>query len=279
MWRAVLAVRGTPSDHDAVAAVDVVDVTAPHVLAVALEDAAAPVVVAGHPIDATAARTACSLLVAHRPDVPVTLWLTAHTTGATLAALRLARAATDDAGHGMRILADTLNRTWSAVVLDSVARLEHPNPTLGQHLRSWLPGTRFVVRQGPRPRAVAASAVTSLLEGVPRAEHDLLVDAGATDDPVTRAVVTAVAPERTLPLGIPVTDTARRYGRRERFELSLLPRPGIWSVPGPATRCPGCGLSVPGQVCVFCRTTGDVPGPPPGDVVSAGPVLTAGVGR
>jgi hypothetical protein len=274
MWRAVLAVRGVPGPHDAGDAVEIVDVTAPHALAVTLEDATSPVLVVGHAADTTAVRTACGLFAAHRPDTPVAAAFTAHTTGAALAALRLARAATDDAGHARRVWHEALKRGWSAVVLDSVARLERPNPTLAQHVRSWLPGSRFAVRQGPHPRAVDARAASLLVEDIPRGEHDLLVDVGAAEDPVTRAVVAAVAPRRLLPLGIPATDTARLYGRRERFELSLVPDPGTWPVPRPGPACRTCGLATTGQACAFCRTV-EVPAPAPSPVAPRVPAGAA----
>jgi hypothetical protein len=261
MWRAVLAVRGTPGRVDMGDTVDVVDVTAPHTLALALEDVTSPVVVAGHRADATTVRTACALLSAHRPDVPVAAVFTPHTTGATLAALQLARTAADEAGHGLHLWREAMNLGWSAVVLDSVARLDRPNPTLAQHVRSWLPGTRFAVRQGPEPRAVDAVAVASLLGGFPRGGHDLRVDVGAADDPVTRAVATAVGPQRLLPVGVPPTDTARLYGRRERFELSLVPNPDTWSPPAPGPACWTCGLATSGRACAFCHTVAADPVP------------------
>lgn len=253
MWRAVLATTGTPGLDESSAGVGVVDVTDPAALAIVAEDDEAPLVLVSHTSDARAAAVAATFVVAHRPDRLVCHVASAHAPLALLVALGTALDATRDAGHGVALWRDLLARSWSAVVLRSVTGLRDPNPPLLQHLRSWVPGSRFLVRLGPEPVSVRADRTAPALTGLGRGTGDMFVTDDGADDEVTRELTRTLAPTGVRPLTLPGSWSSL-FGRAEELQLALLPsvRPGLLAPAGPA--CTGCGLATSGVVCQFCRT-------------------------
>jgi hypothetical protein len=241
----------------AVGPVAVVDVTRPASLALALaaldtEDDS-PVVVVHAPDDEHDVRVAGSVLVGHRPFVPVALVPSTHAPLAAIVALDSALRITTDAGHGAAVVGDLLSAAWSAVVTASVAGLDHPAPTVAQHVRSWWPGSRFVVRLGPRPRIVSAGRPLLALDGSSTSSRILHATSTAEEDLVTRtfAARTAARAARTitLPEGMPPP-----LELRDSDQLALLPSQPVEVVRRAGPPCPTCGLAASAAVCAFCRT-------------------------
>ncbi len=255
MWRAALTTLATPGFVGRIPGFDtvtVVDVSSPLALALAFEDDDADLLVACHPDHEHATRVACSMLAAHRPGRHI-----AHVNApqAPLAALITLGTATDiaaDAGHGAAIWRDLSTATWSAVVMSSVAGLDHPNPTVVQHVRSWLPGSRFLVRLGTDPLAVSATKPHAALAGLRRGEYDLLVS-GSTADPLVEAISQVVAPRAVLPVALPTSWTAG-FARAELYQIALVPDEPTAVLRDRGPTCEGCGWSAVEDVCECCRT-------------------------
>lgn len=153
-------------------------------------------------------------------------------------------------GLAPAMLDAALAALWNAAWVPKVARLDHPAPSLAQHLRSWLPvpGGYLVTLTGePRvervtsARAAAAGRHGHLLhsEGsLPAAARDLAQDrSGAAD-------LTAVAGFDRL--------AAARFGPGA-VELVALPENVGPPAPGPHVACPACGVEVPAGFCPYCR--------------------------
>ncbi|MGF1646888.1 MAG: hypothetical protein ACFCVF_08220 [Kineosporiaceae bacterium] len=280
-WRGVVATSGGRSRPGSVAGVVIVDVSRPAALALALDGSGdvardglpggapgdrpgdevrgepardVPVIVVHRAADEHDARVAASVLVGHRPRVPVALVSTAHAPLAAILALAAAGRLTRDAGHGVTAVHDLLSASWSAVVTPSVAGLDHPAPTVAQHLRSWWPGSRFVVRLGPRPRIVSATRPLLALDGSPANGRTLHATSPTEEDPVTRALASWTATKSVhavaLPDGMPPP-----LGLRVGDQLALLPTEPAEFVRRAGAPCPTCGLATSGEICDFCRTT------------------------
>jgi hypothetical protein len=238
----------------AVGAVTVVDVTRPASLALALAalDDDTPVVVVHSPADEHDLRVASSVLAGHRPPVPVALVPSTHAPLAGVLVLESALRITSDAGHGAAAVRDLLSAAWSAVVTTSVAGIDRPPPTVAQHMRSWLPGSRFVVRLGPRPRIVSAARPLLALDGSPTAGR-VLHTTSATVDPVARALAARTAARAaravTWPAALPPA-----LGLQGSDQLTLLPAEPAEVVRQAGLPCPTCGLAASTAVCAFCRT-------------------------
>lgn len=220
-----------------------------------LDGASRHLMVLGEQRDARRIGRACSLVSATRPEVAVVarplphgllaVWLLAD----RVARLRLPPAvavATLDA-----LAADTFSGAW----LRSVARLESPQPSLVQHLRSWLPGGGgFLVEHAPRTsvRAAKATAPDEAPYGGSGTRPALVVSGrGAPDQALRQAqrLAAAVARIETDPLPGPQA----RYGTAAAVELAALPEDTPFLPLDGSPDCPTCGLLVPQPVCPFCR--------------------------
>ncbi len=250
MWQPVFA------SHDAhdvtVGAVRLLDVRSPVAAAVRLAESDEPLVLVGHRNDSTRIRVVAAYVSANQPDRLVARASTDHAPLAGVAALDQAATLAKDAGHALSIWRDLLDRTWSAAVLSSVTKLGRPNPTMLQHLRSWLPRSRFVVQQGDSPRSVSSPDVDQLLVDLSRRSHDMFVTAG-TDDEVVQRVVSQLSPTQLRT----VDDMAgwpQVYGITEQLQMALLPTDAARVVRAPGPVCDGCGTHAADAVCPFCRT-------------------------
>ncbi|WP_380164495.1 hypothetical protein [Jannaschia sp. R86511] len=250
MWQPVFV---TTDERDAeLGRIRLVDVRRPAAAAVQLADSEDPLVLIGHASTASRLTVLATYVAANQPGRLVAHGVTHHAPLAAAAALDQAASLARDAGHAVSAWRDVLEHTWSAAVLSSVTRLSRPNPTMSQHLRSWWPSSRFVVRQGDDPRSVPAARVDELIADLPRRGLEAFVTAGS-DDEVVRHVVSAVAPTglRTVEglAGWPGV-----YGLSEQLQLALLPADVALHVRAPAAPCDTCGLHAADPVCPFCRT-------------------------
>ena len=253
MWRGVLATTGSPGLVETSSGVLVLDVTDPAALALQLQDGDEPVIVASHVRDAHAAAVAASFLVAHRPGRAVAHVASHHAPLATLVCLSTSLELSSDAGHGVSVWKDLLDASWSGVVLGSVAGLTHPDPPLSQHVRSWLPGSRFLVRLEPDPLSERADRPAAVLTGLGRGSHVMFVTEEGADDELVRRLTSNLAPVGIRPLALPGS-WGSVFGRREQLQLALVPGDVRRRLRPRGVLCPGCGLSAAGVVCVFCRT-------------------------
>lgn len=254
MWQPVVATSGGRTDT--FGPVRTVDVTRPVTAAVVLSDSPDPLVLVGHRSDTTALRATATYVAANQPDRLVAHAVTDHAPLAAVAALDAVVGLARDAGHGLAAWQDLLDAVWSGAVLRTVTGLTSPDPPMVQHLRSWLPRSRFLVRQGPDAASVPASQAGTLLSEVTRRSVSMLTT--LADDDTVRAVAQLVAP--TTLRTVDATGTWRGvYGSDEVCQLVLLPeRPGDHVRP-PGPRCAGCGQHASGLVCLFCRTRTGLP--------------------
>lgn len=250
MWQPVFASQHAGDVR--VGEVRLLDVRTPVAAAVRLADSDEPLVLVGHRNDSTRMRAVAAYVAANQPHRLVARATTDHAPLAGVAALDEAVTLAADAGHALSVWRDLLERTWSAAVLSSVTRLGRPNPTMGQHLRSWLPGSRFLVQQGSTPRSVSTGHVDQLLLDLPRRSHTMFVTAG-TDNPVVQRVVSQLSP-RQLRTVDGMAGWPQVYGVTEQLQLTLLPGDGARAVRAPGPVCDGCGTHAADPVCPFCRT-------------------------
>lgn len=182
-------------------------------------------------------------------------WRVAHHGPAALVLVaNQVAAAGVDAGIAVVIADRLLEQTWSGAWTPSVAKLEHPEVAVGQHLRSWLPGgDGFVVSfSGPLPEARAvgrASAAEPVLRrgdlygaGLSR------LPAAALQDALTTSGATGTADLPALAL-----DTKGRVGVDGAVELVALPVEQRMDLPPARGRCDVCDALVFSENCPFCR--------------------------
>lgn len=145
----------------------------------------------------------------------------------------------------------TLSATW----LPSVGKLDDPAPTLGQHIRSWLPGASYVVLHHPLAAVVSPAAIPTSMSwpgGVPAARSELQVS-GVLPAPVLdrMARLAGASSVRTVQAGGPVE---LRFGTARAIEICALPDDAR-QLAGPVSgaRCPSCQLLSPNWLCAFCK--------------------------
>lgn len=252
MWRGVVATTGTPGLHEVVAGVHVVDVTRPADLAVALRDGEGPVLVSSHPAHAHAARVACTVAEADDPDLPVAHVAFSQAPLAGLLAMAIARDIARDAGHGAAVWQDLSDAIWSAAVVPGVAKLPHPNPSLKQHARSLLPGSRYLVRLHPEPEAIGTNQLAAALAPVGRGNVHVYSTRLDRDDTLLNTVLGHVAPRGVDLREVPGT-WASLFGRTEDLQLAMIPADFQQMLRPRGTACRSCGLSTSGPACTFCR--------------------------
>lgn len=257
MWRAVMAV--SRADHEespapALAKVGILDVASPARAAAQLVDEDTPVLVAAHAVHAREVRLVRTLLAGMRPEVPVAVAISSQAPIASLVALAMACDLATDAGHAHQVWHELSRSMWSGAVLPSVTHLSEPNPSFGQHLTSWLPSSRFLVRLAPDPIAFPAAKAGRAFANVPRGGSGLVVSAPGATDPLIAGIVGATAPPWNRALAVPGRWDAV-FGRPEHFQLVLVPQEAARFVAPPGGPCPCCGLATTTRHCSYCRVT------------------------
>lgn len=135
---------------------------------------------------------------------------------------------------------------WSAAWLQTVSGVEDPSPSLGQHVRSWLPGGKgFLLEHAP------VSRVTRVRDGRSAAPSGPVPE-GAETLPMAAL---SIARQRSAGQHLLAEASAAhpRYGTSV-VELAtqpdpLPPRPQEAGLPS----CPVCGIPLPREVCPYCR--------------------------
>jgi len=177
-----------------------------------------------------------------------------HGPAALLLVASQVAAAGVDAGIAVVISDRLLAQTWSGAWTPSVAKLEHPEVAVGQHLRSWLPGgAGFVVTfSGPLPEAVnvgrAAPAEPVLARGEIYGAGVGRIPADALKDVLTTAGATG-----TVDLPALALDTRARVGVDSAVELVALPVEQRMDLPPAHGRCHVCAALSFSETCPFCN--------------------------
>lgn len=235
----------------------------------AARDEGSPVVVGIPRALAASARVALTLATGRHPEVASAWFVSDHGPLGIFAALAAGRSHTADPGVGVATARALLEITWSGAVVPGVSRLPAPNPTLGQHLRSYLPGSSFLVRHGPDPAVLTArgdlrpSALRIPATPLPR----VLVATPGLAPAVLDAVRNAARPAAVRQFDLPGSWNAV-YRSSGVHQLVLLPDVTHLALPALRGECPSCGHRVFGTACPFCRIRTRHP-------VAAGP-LSAG---
>lgn len=222
----------------------------------------------GRPETAHAMRVAATVMAGHRPNTRVATVVTTHAPLAAVLALREA-SHVDDPDAALPVVRATLDAAWSALLVPSVAALDHPAPSLLQHVRSLLPGARWIVRLGPQAAVLNSSRPLLALDA--QAAHDTVMYTSARSSltPAQASVVrtwtqwTATKEAVTVDLPDAVTTIP---GLPRAVQVVLIPRdvgPGLGHL---TTHCDVCSGGVAGDVCGFChtrsRTASGFPGRP-----------------
>jgi hypothetical protein len=250
MWACVLL---TDSGNDPVmfSGVNIVPVGDPIILLDAVSRTGARnFLIVAAPASAEFLHGAVTIVAGRRPDLSLSSLITEHSPLAVLSALTLARAATDEPAIGVELTRRILDHSWSGAWVGSVAKLNRPNPRLGQHLRSLLPGGGFLVRQSPDPAVLSAARP----DDVPSAgcERVLLVQDDGVPAPVTQRLSEVGGVTAVRQVAVP-GEWLSIYGTDRTGQLALVPAEPR-SLIGPVThRCPACLLALISTVCPFCR--------------------------
>jgi hypothetical protein len=256
MWSCLLVSDRSPGGPGDLGGVTVLPLDGPAALADHLPQLPpGPVVVAAPAALAGAARTAVTVATGRWPERPLALVVSPHAPLAVLAALTAARHVTDDAARGHALVSALLDRSWSGARLTSVSRLTAPAPSLLQHARSWLPGSRFLVRQHPAPAVLDPGAPDAVPAGSGR--RDLLVAGDAAGELIDQ-ISAQGRPATVRPVPLPGTWTSV-YGRDDAIQLALVPSDAsalLPAVPSGAHPCGQCGLALAAASCPFCHTAG-----------------------
>jgi hypothetical protein len=225
----------------------------------------------------TPMQTGVTIAAGRRPDLSLSWLASEHAPLAILSALALARATTEEPGIGVELTRRLLASAWSGAWTGSVAKLNSPNPKLTQHLRSWFPGSGFLLRQSPEP-AVLGKPRQGDVPSVGLDRVLLIQDAGVPS-PVAERLSGADGVSAVRQVALPGAWTSV-YGTDRTGQLALMPaepRPMIGTV---SHRCPACRLDLISAVCPFCRivatpvkpaATATAPGAGTGSAAGTGP--------
>ena len=175
------------------------------------------------------------------------------------------------------VVADALRTALrTRVVLTSVSRLTSPAPSVGQHLQSMLPGSRFELDLN-RGRVVRLGSPTWTAPDKGR------LAVWAADDESGRVTANLAR------LGLhrePLLPTSRRWPTKAWAEMTVLdadPSPLANEALARVARnaCPRCGLPATPTGCLMCGTWPyagafhPVPAPPPASIAPAAPSASA----
>lgn len=202
-----------------------------------------------------------AMLAARGDDVPIATRALPH---GPLALRMLAEVVAEQdvpPAHAVAFLDAVAAQTFSAAWVPGVSGLTTPEPTLLQHLRSWLPvGAGFLVEHSPeaRVRSVTAAAHGEQADGATDTGRGgvLLVGPGTAPDIAVRQAQRAsgarerhAVPQDVVP-GVP----HERYGSARAVEFAALPDP-LPRMPAveEAPACPVCDVPVPQETCPFCH--------------------------
>lgn len=143
---------------------------------------------------------------------------------------------------------------WSAVWLPRVANLRSPQPSMVQHIRSWLPNSGFIATLSPSARVTAAGHAP--LSHIPALPGYALINSPSE---APGWVVPAVAKElmsQSSSEVVPIRESIDAFGTKSAVEFIAVPadfhessRPKPESI----VECSGCGTHHSRPACPFCK--------------------------
>ncbi len=278
VWTAVLVTEGdgreaaTASATGAAAPVTVAPVGDPIAFGDLVAASGAPFVVIAIPADLQEqARAAVTMTALRWPRLRIAWMVSDHAPLAMHAALIAARSSVTDAGLVPGFVEAFAGRCWSGAWAPSVAGLSRPGPTAGQYLRSFLPGSHFLISWAPRAQIGRPETVSSFARrDVPRM---LLVDEPGLSPTVSAqlAEATGAIAVRPYPLPGSWSGVVRVRGATQ---LALVPADPTTTRVRAVAGCPHCGVRVAGAVCPYCHVVAD---PLPPEVIRLAEPFDAGV--
>jgi hypothetical protein len=149
---------------------------------------------------------------------------------------------------------DTLRaRIWSSVWLPSVHRLDAPQPSLTQHIRSWFGGAGFLVSFTDDAVLACKQTMLPAPERAPRAGILMVADTGSPSWVVSSFQSALEAVDRTDVRSW--RDPRDAFGTTSAAELLVVPADldDPDATAAEATECPGCGNRHGRSVCPYCR--------------------------
>lgn len=209
--------------------------------------------------EADRARIAAATVGAARPDLAVRVESVPVSTALLVRAVELVPDVLTKATmvHAS-VAANIASLTWGAW-LPSVAKLERPAPSLGQHVRSWFArGSGFLAVHGSPGWVARLPTQADPSRRLPRAAGtptgDLECHAfGELPEPAIATLFSmglTVRPVRREP----VDDPGVEWGSAKAVEIVVNPATPV-VLPAPGGLCPACSQPVIGPFCPFCRIT------------------------
>lgn len=177
--------------------------------------------------------------------------------GNPLALAVISSLADDSAGNAAWLhatLDDLRDRAWSATWLTKLSQLTQPNPSMWQHVRSWIPGAAFLAEQTPT-ESVRLASHEPLTVNTPRPGTALLHS--PSDSWVIEAVRTALGSSTSSPIS-PVRDLVDTYGTAHAVELVAIPEDfgdRASARARHAVDCNACGAIHARASCPYCHMT------------------------
>ena len=220
---------------------------------------AGPVLIAGTESQEYEVRRHATLATARWPELQVAWRAVPAAVLAVANGAAMAARSGLEPGLAVRYFDLVLERTWSGAWVRSVARLSGPVPTLGQHLRSWLPGAGFLMLHPPRSKVLSVTDLAGVAAPVPSERRSMLLVGGAPPQRVTTSVM-AMAGATAHHTVAAVADAERQYGTRHAVELVGAPFRLADGALQPTGECPSCSLRLATPGCPFCHATADSAG-------------------
>ncbi|MGN8246585.1 hypothetical protein ACTHAM_000249 [Cellulomonas soli] len=172
-----------------------------------------------------------------------------------------AGAGATDAGIVAAFVDVLAEQAWSGAWMPTVARLEHPAPSVGQHLRSWAPsGIGFVATfSGPAPQVQAAGAATLPAEPALARGPVYCTGLDGIPEPARAALMALSGGTHLVDMPDLQISPAGRTGSERAVEAVAFPALEHLSVRTSTGPCPSCGAAVAAAFCTYChvrRATG-----------------------
>ena len=151
---------------------------------------------------------------------------------------------------------------WSAVWLPSVAKLRTPQPSIFQHVRSWLPNSGFLATLSPERSVVRVNRAS--MTSVPSlTDYAVIHSPTEAPDWVVPAVTHALGSKSASEI-VPIRESIDSYGTKSAVEFIAVPVNFLeLSRPRPedVVECSGCGIHHARPTCPFCKMAAPVAEP------------------
>lgn len=221
--------------------------------AAALASTGAHVLLLGEQRHEPLVRRAAALL--HDHGLPVAWRAVPHGPDAVLLMASQVAAAGVDAGTAVAFSDHLAAQTWSGAWTPSVAKLEHPRVSVGQHLNSWLPGGPGYVVTFSGPEPAVQKVGREIAPALPVVPRGALYGTGvARLKPAARVALSTVSGGGdAVELSSLAVDPLGRIGSPHAVELVALPATDQLELPASRGACGVCGALVFTDFCPFCH--------------------------